>query len=216
MKRRLPGHVDVDDLIGAGLLGLAQAHAHWQSGDPGAFVAYALQRAMGAMLDELRRGDQLTRAQRRLAARLFEAEHRLSQSLGRQPETQEIGNAVGMTSTEVQIARTRTTRYNRVSLSATECVIPGETDTPEPETALQEAQRTQKLRVALERLPGRLRTVVDLSCGEELTLREIGERLGVTEARVCQLRKEAVTQLRRSCSDTILPPASREWAAHAA
>jgi RNA polymerase sigma factor FliA len=212
MKRRLPSHVDVDDLIGAGLLGLAQAHAHWKGGEPGAFIAYAMQRAMGAMLDELRRTDQLTRAQRRLAARLVEAEQRLSQSLGRQPEVQELASAVGMSPSEVQTARASTARLNRVSLSATEGVVAVDTLGAGPEGALQEAQRTHKVRLALGRLPGRLRTVVDLSCTERLTLREIGQRLGVTEARVCQLRKEAVSQLRRSCSDTILPPVG-EWGA---
>jgi RNA polymerase sigma factor FliA len=211
MKRRLPSHIDVDDLIGAGLLGLAQAQAHWQSGEPGAFAAFAMQRAMGAMLDELRRTDQLTRAQRRLAARLVHAEQTLSHSLGRQPELQEIANAVGMSSGEVQTARTYTTRLNRVSLSATEGIAALETSATGPEGALEEAQRTHKVRLALGRLPGRLRTVVDLSCTEQLTLREIGRRLGVTEARVCQLRKEAVSQLRRSCADTILPPADDDW-----
>jgi RNA polymerase sigma factor FliA len=207
MKRRLPPHVDVDDLIGAGLLGLAQARAHWQSGDRGAFVAYAIQRAMGSMLDELRKGDQLTRSQRRLAAILFEAEQRLSHTLGRPPELQELASAVGMSPAEVHDARTRTRRRDRVSVSASEGMPTLETSRPGPEAALDQAQRARKLRVAFDQLPDRLRAVVDLSCTEQLTLREIGERLGVTEARVCQLRKEAVTQLRRSCAETILPPA---------
>jgi RNA polymerase sigma factor FliA len=205
MKRRLPRHIELDDLVGAGCLGLAQAIAHWRGGEPAAFEAYSLQRATGAMLDELRGHDQLTRAQRQLAGKLVATERRLANQLGRKPELEEVASAIGMSANSLHAARQKTTRYDRVSISATDGREPT-THFSAPDTVLENAQREAKLSTALGRLPDRLRTVVDLSCTEDLTLKEIGHRLGVTEARACQLRKEAVTRLRHGCRDTILPP----------
>lgn len=199
MKKRLPPHVDIDDLIGAGYLGLSQALAHGEVGDPGAFEAYALQRAMGAMLDELRGNDQLTRGQRRLARQLAEAEKGLGQELGRRPEPEEIATRLGISTADLAQARGRTARHDRVSLSVVDSHGPAHS-TFRPDAMLDAVRQAERLRGALAELPGRLQTIVDLTCGEELTLREIGQRLGVTEARVCQLRQEAVRRLRTRCA----------------
>lgn len=206
LKRRLPPHIELDDLISAGHLGLARALATGRVEDPNAFEAYALQRATGAMLDELRGHDQLTRGQRRLAKRLARVEAGLGQRFGRKPETEEIAEELGISSADLAAARHRTARHDRVSLSVAESHTPSRASVA-PDAMLDAVRRAEKLRGALAELPGRLKTVVDLSCGEELTLREIGERLGVTEARVCQLRKEAVSRLRSRCAEPTLPPA---------
>lgn len=199
MKKRLPPHVDQDDLEAAGFLGLAQALSHGQLADPSAFEAYAMQRAMGAMLDELRGSDQLTRGQRRLAKRLTEVEKTLAQSLGRRAEPEEIAGELGISMADLDIARVRTARQDRVSLSVAESHTPSH-PTLRPDAMLDAVRQAERLRGALAELPGRLQVIVDLSCGEELTLREIGQRLGVTEARVCQLRQEAVRRLRTRCA----------------
>jgi RNA polymerase sigma factor for flagellar operon FliA len=214
MKRRLPAHVDADDLIGVGYLGIAKAMSNWRGGAPAAFEAYAMQCAWGAMLDELRRNDQLTRGERRLAAKLGHAERQLSQALGRQPEPEEVASQLGMSTDDLMSARMRTARRDRVSLSALGSLSPSPSSGPPPDAMLEAVRRAEQLRDALKDLPGRLQTVVDLSCSEELTLREIGARLGVTEARVCQLRKEALTRLRAKCArDSLLP--SGNWNAAA-
>jgi RNA polymerase sigma factor for flagellar operon FliA len=200
LKQRLPPHVDLDDLIAAGNLGLAQALANGQVGEPGAFEAYALQRASGAMLDELRGNDQLTRGQRRLAKRLAQIEKGLAQQLGRQPASEEIAEALGMSAGDLAEARRRTARHDHVSISVAETHTLSHSSI-RPDAMLDAVRRAEKLRGAMTQLPGRLKVVVDLSCGEELTLREIGKRLGVTEARVCQLRQEAVRRLRTSCNE---------------
>lgn len=207
MKKRLPPHVDFDDLVAAGNLGLARALAQGRIDDVGAFEAYALRRATGAMLDELRGNDQLTRGQRRVARRLAQVERALVQKLGRVPEAEEIAAELGISTSELIEARGRTARHDRVSLSVAESHTPAQS-TFRPDAMLDAVRQAEKLRGALAELPGRLQTVVDLSCGEELTLREIGARLGVTEARVCQLRQEAVRRLRTRCAEPELGSAN--------
>ncbi len=208
LKKRLPAHVELDDLISAGNLGLAQALAYGRFEAPSAFEAYALQRATGAMLDALRGHDHLTRGQRRLAKRLARVEKGLGQRFGRQPETDEVAAELGITTADLASARHSTARRDRVSLSAAESHTPGRPSL-RPDAMLDAVRRAEKLRGALDELPRRLKTVVDLSCNEELTLREIGKRLGVTEARVCQLRKEAVERLRVSCVTPSIEPVIR-------
>jgi RNA polymerase sigma factor FliA len=159
------------------------------------------------MLDELRKNDRLTRAERRLASHLFRTEQQLANSLGRQPEVGELARAIGMTPNQIEDARSRTLRCTHVSLSETESIAPAASNS-EPERAFDRAQRAGNLHRALERLPHRLRSVLDLSCEEDLTLRQIGARLGVTEARVCQLRKQAVDQLRHDCAGDWIPNAA--------
>lgn len=206
LKRRLPAHIEVEELIGAGNLGLAKALANWKGGEPSLFDGYALRCAVGAMLDELRAADPLTRTERGLAANLAATERKLTRRLGRQPETEELAAELGISPAELAVLRSRTTRTGRVSMGAGDSLLPVASPALHPEAELEEHQRALRFRTALEVLPDRLRTVLDLSCGDDLTLREIGARLGVTEARVCQLRKEAVTRLRVSCRDTQLPP----------
>lgn len=212
LKRRLPAHVDVDDLISAGYLGLAQALASFEGTEAHALEAYALQRATGAMLDELRSQDQLTRSQRKLAGRIGAAERALGQELGRRPESEELAAKVGMTTDDLATARAKTLRYDRVSLGGFESRAPVSSSLAAPDKALEEAQSALRVQRAVDALPERLRTIVDLGCSQDLTLRQIGDLLGVTEARICQLRKQALTKLKERCADTILPPPT----AHAA
>ena len=138
-----------------------------------------------------------------ILAELASAETRLSQELGHEPGSDEMARALHMTPLELATARVRTERLGRASLSVVGVAAPSK---EEPERALQRRQRDEKLQAGMQALPHRLRSVLDMACQEDLTLREIGVRLGVTEARACQLRKEAVSRLRRYCTDTILPP----------
>ncbi len=199
LKRRIPEHVEYDDLVSAGLLGVARALAQGHMDDPGVFQSYALRCAAGAMLDELRGNDPLTRGQRRVARRLAQAERALSQELGREPEGHEVATAMGVSEAELAEARQSAARRDRVSLAVVESVASSHASV-RPDALLVAAQEAESLQKALENLPGRLKTVLELSTEADLTLREIGQRLGVTEGRVCQLRKEAVRQLRADCA----------------
>jgi RNA polymerase sigma factor for flagellar operon FliA len=198
LKRRVPGHVEYDDLVSAGLLGVTRALAYGYVDDPAAFQSYALRCAAGAMLDELRGNDPLTRGQRHLARRLAGAERALSQELGREPEGHEVASAMGFSDNELAEARQSAARRDRVSLSAVESA--SSHASARPDALLVAAREAESLQNARTNLPSRLKTVLDLSTEADLTLREIGQRLGVTEGRVCQLRKEAVRQLRADCA----------------
>ncbi len=210
LKKRLPQHIDVNDLVSAGYLGLTRALEHWNSeaeqGERDAFEAYALQRARGAMLDELRGTDQLSRDNRKLAKEIASVEVELTRELHRPPETEEVAARLAMTPASLATARAVTNVRHQVSLSALEAVRSIPAPFEQPERALSQAQIEQKFHNAIEALPERLRDVLHMALDENLTLKEIGARLGITEARAWQLRRDAEKRLQESCKDTVIPP----------
>jgi RNA polymerase sigma factor FliA len=210
LKQRLPPHIDVNDLVSAGYLGLTRALEQWkEDAGPGAqdgFEVYALQRARGAMLDELRGVDQLSRDNRKLAKEIAAVERELTRALNRQPDADEVAAKLDMSPASLAHARAVTALREHVSLSALEAVRSIPAPFEQPERALSKAQREQKVKNAMAALPQRLREVLDMSVEQNLTLKEIGERLGVTEARAWQLRRTAEKRLQELCKDTVIPP----------
>lgn len=210
LKQRLPPHIDVNDLVSAGYLGLTRALEQWKEdagpGERDGFEVYALQRARGAMLDELRGVDQLSRDNRKLAKEIAAVERDLTRALNRRPDSMEIAARLDMSPASLAHARAVTALREHVSLSALEAVRSIPAPFEQPERALSKAQREQKLKNAMDSLPQRLREVLQMSVEENMTLKEIGERLGVTEARAWQLRRTAEKRLQELCKDTLIPP----------
>jgi RNA polymerase sigma factor for flagellar operon FliA len=210
LKQRLPPHIDVNDLVSAGYLGLTRALEQWKEdagpGQRDGFEVYALQRARGAMLDELRGVDQLSRDNRKLAREIAAVERDLTRALNRPPESEEVAAKLDMSPASLAHARAVTALREQVSLSALEAVRSIPAPYEQPERALSKAQRDQKIKNAMDALPERLREVLRLALEENMTLKEIGERLGVTEARAWQLRRSAEKRLQELCKDTLIPP----------
>jgi RNA polymerase sigma factor for flagellar operon FliA len=198
------------DLVSAGYLGLTRALEQWNANagqsELEAFNAYALQRARGAMLDELRAVDQLSRDHRKLAKEIAAVERELTRELNRTPESEELAARLEMSPASLAGARAVTAMREQVSLSALEAVRSIPAPFEQPERALSQRQVEQKFRNAIEALPPRLRDVLHMALDENLTLMEIGQRLGITEARAWQLRRDAEKRLQELCKDTVIPP----------
>jgi RNA polymerase sigma factor FliA len=203
LARHVPSSVAIQDLIGWGWVGLIEAHARAPMLPEPELDAFVSSRARGAMLDYLRTLDPAKRRGQASCRRLESAEATLEQSLSRAPQDDELARQLGV-SLETCWALVRsvaTVRLARTSALGSEAldVLVG----PEPSPADLVATRLlgEALATARERLPPRLRQVVALYYEQDRTLREIGELLGVSESRVCQLRNDAIQQLRDAIGD---------------
>ena len=193
LVRRLPSHVDVGDLISAGMLGLADAMAKFDPSRETRFEEYAEWRIKGAMLDELRSNDPLTRDQRREVNEIKAAAKALANELGREPEETELAKHLGVS---MEVLRERRERLEAAAPSHVESFDHHAGNDADAEFQLLANEQRERVAEAIAELPERLRTIIQLSVVEELSLKEIGAMMGVTESRVCQLRGEAIAKLR--------------------
>ncbi len=197
--RTLPAHIDLDDLIAAGVEGLLQASATY---DPRRNVeprTYARFRIRGAILDWLRQKDTLSRDMRRRSNLHRDTAHRLTVRLGREPNAQELAS-------EMDISVDRFWQDQATLTGATVVGYDDEHDdflaiTPDPtaedpEARALKAEKIRLLSAAIRRLGGQQARVLSLYYVEDLNLREIGLILNVTESRVCQIHTAAMDALR--------------------
>ncbi|HEX4477995.1 MAG TPA: sigma-70 family RNA polymerase sigma factor [Polyangiaceae bacterium] len=201
IARGLPGHVDQDDIVGAAYLGVAEALTKLGLSEETTFEAYALRRSRGAIVDQLRSADLLTRTERSKLKTLNTAIRELSTSLGRPPTEEELASSVGMSAKACARVLVAASRRSPEPLPDTESVAfasrsDGSADSPE--SLLIERNRLEALQNGIALLPPRLQQVIDLYYGSGMTLREIGAELGVSEARAYQLRQHAIDELRIS------------------
>jgi RNA polymerase sigma factor FliA len=203
LMARLPASVDVDDLIQNGMMGLLDAINRFEDGLGAQFETYAVQRIRGAMLDGLRDNDWLPRSLRRDMRRIEAAIHSLEQAHGRHPSETELAESLGVSLPEYQHMLQEARGHQLVYLEdfnreegddylERHLVQHG----ANPLEQLEDADMRRRLVTAIEGLPEREKMVMALYYDEELNLREIGEVLGVTESRVCQLHSQAVARLR--------------------
>lgn len=196
---RLPAHLDRDDLVSAGLLGLAQATRSWDPGRGVTFERYARVRIRGALLDELRSVDWATRSVRAGARLVQAAAERLSTSVGGTASSEQVARELGIPVAQVQRVLAEVDRAKVQHLDA--LVVDGEAPvTPaaddEPAARLLHRELLGYLRDAVVALPERLRKVVVEYYFDERQMQDIAADLGVTESRVSQMRNEAVTMIR--------------------
>lgn len=204
MARRLPTHILLDDLISSGALGLIEAAERFDPTYGQNFEAFAEQRIRGAMLDDIRRRDTLSRDMRRLWSELRRSSDALTQQLGRTPNDGELAERLGVSLDDLHARRLSLSgacvlTYDEVDPDLLNRHIEPTADDPYSMTARREVLAL--LGPAIAALPERLRQVLSLYYGEELSLRQIGEVLGVTESRVCQLHTEAAKRLRKLLGD---------------
>lgn len=196
MARRLPPNVDVGDLIGAGTEGLIKAAEAFDPTRHPRFEPYAEARIRGAILDELRSNDSMTRHGRRRLAEVTKTIRDLQQDLGRQPTEEEVAESLGMPLDQyhkLTESLARGPALARLGEVDPDAVASGTFD---PSSVLDEKQLKVRLIEAIRTLPERTQMVLALYYQEECTQAEIGEILGITESRVCQILGDCIARLR--------------------
>jgi RNA polymerase sigma factor for flagellar operon FliA len=205
MLARLPDSVDHSDLVSYGVLGLIDALEKFDMGRGVKFETYAVPRVRGAILDELRSIDWVPRSVRAKARAADHAYSRLEHELRRSPTDEELAAELGISSGELDTLLRQTARAGVLQLDEVLYgggqgertlgdTIPDAGDGPQ--ARIETAETRQILAKAIGKLPDRERTVLTLYYYEGLNLSEIGEILGVTESRACQIHTKAVQQLR--------------------
>jgi RNA polymerase sigma factor for flagellar operon FliA len=208
MSSGLPAHVEESDLISYGLLGLISAIERFDPGREIKFETFAMTRIKGSIIDELRSLDWVPRSVRAKAREIERANSKLEHQLHRAPTDQEVADELGMQMEEFQDALTRISNSSVIALdelwtlsdSSGDQVSLLDTiqdpDAVDPAQAMDVTETKDRLAESIARLPEREKLVIALYYYENLTLREIGEVLGVTESRVSQLHTKAVLRLK--------------------
>lgn len=195
IARRLPSSVDVEDLVGAGTVGLMEALERYDPQGGRTFETYAEFRVKGAILDELRRNDPLNRAARSVQTRIEAKKVALTSELGRPPETEEVAAAM-----DTPVNKFMGTLGRLQALKVVSVAAPGRAfQTPEPSQEDQLARREMValMKVAISELKERHQVVLNLYYVEELSQQQIGDVLDVTESRVSQILSEVTKSLRK-------------------
>lgn len=203
LMARLPASVQFEDLVQNGMLGLLDALDRYETGFGAQFETYATQRVRGAMLDGLRENDWLPRNLRRELRRIEAAINQLEHEHGRAPSERELAEALGMTLADYQKTLHEARGHQLVYFD--DFAGDGDEDFLErhftdndadPASILEDKSVKETLVKAIGRLPEREKLMMALYYEQELNLREIGEVMGVTESRVCQLHSQAIARLR--------------------
>jgi RNA polymerase sigma factor FliA len=204
----LPAHVDEEDLVSYGLLGLMGAIDRFDPSRDIKFETFAIARIKGAIIDELRSLDWVPRSVRSRARDIERAMADLERVLHRAPTDAEIAEKLGLTEDELNDSLTDISRSSIAALDELWTISGSsgdqvslidtieDTSGPDPQGALAQTELRDALGDAIARLPEREKLVVTLYYYEELTLREIGDVLGVTESRVSQLHTKAILRLK--------------------
>jgi len=204
IHERLPQHVDMEDLVSAGVLGLMDAFSKFDAQKKVQFRSYAQFRIRGAILDSLRTLDWSPRDLRRKGRALEEAIGHLTGRLGRAPNEAEIAAELELSLEGYQSLLgdlkgleigTLHAEHNEDSGEEELAYVPGRAD-EDPLFCCLRGELKERLAEAIEALPDRERLVMTLYYYEELTMREIGLALGVVESRVSQIHSSAVVHLR--------------------
>lgn len=201
----LPRHVELGDLVGAGVFGLIRAVESFDPEREIKFETYAVHKIRGAILDELRSLDWVPRSVRQKARDLQKTYAELSMRLGRMPYDDEVAEHLGLSITEFEELLNEVAPLTVLSLDEQDGFDedgPTLSETvadPQAADALEDIadrERRKVLRDAIAALPEKERVVVSLYHYEELNFKEIGKVLGVTESRVCQIHSKAMLKLR--------------------
>lgn len=213
MATRLPASVDFDDLVSAGLIGLMQALERYKPEKGFKFKTYAEFRIRGAMLDELRSQDWCPKGMRQKAKQFQRICEKLQAKKGRQATDKELASALHLNKTKYEQLVRDVNTLEQMNLASYVRVVAGEdrtqttielvADTHEHVDPFEEASRhnvRERLEHAMRHLPEPERTVLSLYYFEEMNLKEIGQRLNLSESRVCQLHSKAIKDLKQSLS----------------
>ena len=218
IHERLPQHVEMDDLVSAGMVGLLDAFNKFDSGKNVQFRSYAQFRVRGAILDSLRTLDWSPRDLRRKGRAIEEAMHNLTSRLGRTPSENEIATELGMALIDYQQLLGELKGLEIGSLNVEHAEDSGEEElayipnSPEEDPLFRclRGEMQERLATGIEELPEKERLVLTLYYYEEMTMKEIGLTLGVVESRVSQIHSSAVLRLRSRLTQGAKPASAAD------
>ena len=197
LVRQLPQAITVDDLLSAGWVGLVEAARRRTPQMPEEeFEAYASHRVRGAILDYLRSLDPMSRRMRGASRQITGAIRSLTARLSRAPEEEEIAAELGIEIETYRALLGQVAQADAARVDLSEVAGPRTGSEQLPDAMASRRELADRIADAVDTLPDRLRVVMGLYYQEDCSLREIGEILGVTESRVCQLHSEAVHRIR--------------------
>ncbi len=208
VKVALPPTFSIEDISSYGVEGLIDAVEKYLPNKGARFETYALMRIRGNIIDKIRSQDFLPRSARKKIKDVKEVQEDLRKRLGRAPTSSEIGEVLGLEKEKVdQILAddtTITSIYDKRGSSEDSVEIIEtiqDTNKLTPQEELEEKDVKKELEVALKRLPERERMIMVLYYHENMTLKEIGEAIEVSESRVCQLHAQAIMKLKNILSE---------------
>ncbi len=205
MMAKLPPSVQVDDLIQVGLMGLSEALTRFEASQGVQFETFASQRIRGAMLDELREGDWMSRGSRKSQKDIEIAMRRLEHRLGRTPRESEIATELSMSLPDYQALLGKVKGTQLVYLEDMSGGDDGDDSfldrhtmdsAADPLQMLQDHRLRTSLVEAINTLPDREKYIMSMYYENDMNLKEIAAVLGVTESRVCQLHSQSIARLR--------------------
>lgn len=205
LMNRLPDHIQAEDLIQAGMIGLLEAARLYDASQGASFETYAGIRIRGAMLDEVRRNDWAPRSVHRRHREIATAIHEIEARTGREAKDQEVCDLLGITLDDYFAAlndsvQVRLTPLDHMGDTQDETLdVPDGSDQPEQHLANERFHEALAEHIAA--LPERERLVMSLYYVEEMNQKEIGAVIGVSESRVCQIQNKAILRLKSSLSD---------------
>ncbi len=202
---RLPPNVQAEDLIQAGMIGLLEAAKHYDASQGASFDTYAGIRIRGAMLDEIRRSDWTPRSVHRKSREAAEALRHIEQETGREAKDIEVAEYMSIDLAEYhKILRESTSSriffFDQPEEGSGESPNMPESNDKGPQYNIDSERFQQQLSDAIGNLPKRESLVMSFYYTDELNLREIGEILGVSESRVCQIHGQALIRLKARLS----------------
>lgn len=208
MAIHVPPSVDINDLIGWGTMGLLDAVDKFDHKQQIKFSTYASIRIRGAIIDQIRSLDWAPRSLRTMAREVGAARDRLRQELGREPSTYDIAMRLGTTEEQVEDTITQLQTAQVLSLDdylpsedseeSRKVDVVGNNSAPDPSHVAEMQERKQLLVEAIMNLPEQQQKVLALYYYEELTLKEIGMVLDVSESRICQVHRAAMKALQKT------------------
>jgi RNA polymerase sigma factor for flagellar operon FliA len=195
IARSCPDWISRDDIVAAGMIGLAEAAERYDETRQEPFLSFAEKRIRGAVIDELRRGDVMPRRMRRMARKIGDAIQNLEQRHGEATDDK-VAEALGVTLEEYKTNLEQIVHVSVGALELDDDSLMPTGDEASPEIQLAQRRAKAKVRAALDKLEKRDLLILNLYYTEELTYTEIGEVMGITRSRVCQLHGRAIARMR--------------------
>lgn len=195
IARSCPDWISRDDIVAAGMVGLAEAAERYDETRQEPFLSFAEKRIRGAVIDELRRGDVMPRRMRRMARKIGDAIQHLEQRHGEATD-EKVAEQLGVPLEEYKQNLEQIVHVSVGALELDDDSLMPTGDESSPEMQLAHRRAKARVREALDKLDKRDILILNLYYTEELTYTEIGEVMGITRSRVCQLHGRAIARMR--------------------